>query len=621
MVRSLAVIVLAAAAGWLAFPSQCRAQAANADTGADRRFERVCLYFTDQRALDTCTALIDKTPDDRKRADYHYRRGWIYYFKQECDLSIADLTEAIRLDPSHQKSIQLRGSQWRSCKDDNDRAIADFSSVIRLAPTSENYWLRGDTYRRKGDFARALADFNEAIRINPKDAQSYDSRGILYRDRGDYRSAFADLDQAIQLEPTSMHYASRGSIWRASGDLVRALADQDMAVSLGTQTKEAFAFTSRGDTLRYMGEYARAQADYDKALEFAPNFIAAWTGKGLTFEKMGDIAKARAAFEKAATLQWVGDFDGARNTARARLASFDSGQAPPSIPAAPTKAASLTSIPTPAIAAPILTTPLPAEQVQAMAASQGRRIALVIGNANYMNKSTPSLLNPRNDAEAVATLFRNIGFQSITLLVNASRARLIDALRTMAREAQTADWAVIYYAGHGVEVNGVNYMIPVDANVGPGRDMRLEGVALDEVMTSIDAARKIKLVFLDACRDNPFAVTVSATAKSGQTAPAGAVDGGAVTRSVGRGLGAVKAPGASLIVYAAKHGQTALDGEGENSPFAVAVVQRLATPGVEINKVIRLVRDDVMEATAGRQEPFTYGSLPGKEDFFFVTGK
>jgi uncharacterized caspase-like protein len=76
--------------------------------------------------------------------------------------------------------------------------------------------------------------------------------------------------------------------------------------------------------------------------------------------------------------------------------------------------------------------------------------------------------------------------------------------------------------------------------------------------------------------------------------------------------------GATLVVYAAKDGQVALDGEGGNSPFAVAVTQRVATPGVEINKIFRLVRDDVMEATAGRQEPYTYGSLPGKEDFFFV---
>lgn len=125
------------------------------------------------------------------------------------------------------------------------------------------------------------------------------------------------------------------------------------------------------------------------------------------------------------------------------------------------------------------------------------------------------------------------------------------------------------------------------------------------------------------CRDNPFAPQMRRTAAPAAAAVAApSTAGGTVSsRSIGRGLGEVKVSGASLVVFAAKHGETALDGEGGNSPFAVAMVQRIATPGVEINKIFRLVRDDVMEATAGRQEPYTYGSLPGKEDFFFVAAK
>lgn len=123
---------------------------------------------------------------------------------------------------------------------------------------------------------------------------------------------------------------------------------------------------------------------------------------------------------------------------------------------------------------------------------------------------------------------------------------------------------------------------------------------------------------LDACRDNPFTPQIRKTTAPDAVAAASTAGAAIGSRSIGRGLGEVKVSGASLVVFAAKHGQTALDGEGANSPFAVALVQRIATPGVEINKVFRLVRDDVMEATAGRQEPYTYGSLPGKEDFFFV---
>jgi len=136
-------------------------------------------------------------------------------------------------------------------------------------------------------------------------------------------------------------------------------------------------------------------------------------------------------------------------------------------------------------------------------------------------------------------------------------------------------------------------------------------------MAAAGGARKLKLIVLDACRNNPFTPRRNRVARrrGGVGATAVGITG---TRSVGRGLGEVKVSGATLVVYAAKHGQTALDGDGSNSPFAVAMVQRLATPNVEINKLFRLVRDDVMEATAGRQEPYTYGSLPGREDLFFV---
>ena len=127
-------------------------------------------------------------------------------------------------------------------------------------------------------------------------------------------------------------------------------------------------------------------------------------------------------------------------------------------------------------------------------------------------------------------------------------------------------------------------------------------------------------MLLDACRNNPFAPQMRRT-QPGRTVGhrANRRRPRCGTRAIGRGLGELKVSGATLVVYAAKHGQTALDGEGRNSPFAIAVVQRIATPNVEINKLFRLVRDDVMEATAGRQEPYTYGSLPGSEDFYFVS--
>ena len=139
-------------------------------------------------------------------------------------------------------------------------------------------------------------------------------------------------------------------------------------------------------------------------------------------------------------------------------------------------------------------------------------------------------------------------------------------------------------------------------------------------MSAVDRAKKLKLIMLDACRDNPFAATnrlmVTPSSQASNMFASSDTSGGIPAQP---GLSEVKVSSGMLVVYAAKHGQLALDGDGDDSPFAVALLQRIATPNVEINKLFRLVRDDVMEATGGRQEPYTYGSLPGKEDFYFVT--
>jgi len=209
----------------------------------------------------------------------------------------------------------------------------------------------------------------------------------------------------------------------------------------------------------------------------------------------------------------------------------------------------------------------------------------------------------------------------VTLLSDATREKLINTLRNFADDAERADWAVVYYAGHGIEVGGVNYLIPVEAKLATDRDVQFEAVPLDQIMAAVDGAKRLKLVLLDACRDNPFVPHMRRTDLPEAVARTSTGGRQIATRSTGRGLGEVKVSGATLVVYAAKHGQLALDGDGGNSPFAVAFVQRMATPGVEINKLFRLVRDDVMELTAGRQEPYTYGSLPGREDFFFVAGR
>jgi uncharacterized caspase-like protein len=225
----------------------------------------------------------------------------------------------------------------------------------------------------------------------------------------------------------------------------------------------------------------------------------------------------------------------------------------------------------------------------------------VIGNSAYT--AVPALPNPQRDAAAVAATLRNIGFQKVMLEDDLTREKLFNALRAFAGEAEQADWAVVYYAGHGVEMNGINYLIPVDAKLATDRDVEFEAVAVDKVLSAVDSAKKLRLVLLDACRDNPFANQMRRSV---------------ATRSIGRGLAEVEPDAGTLVVYAAKHGQTALDGEGANSPFVTALINRMKTPGIEVRRLFDLVRDDVLAATSRRQQPFSYGSVSGAEDFYFV---
>ncbi|MBY0294603.1 MAG: caspase family protein, partial [Methylobacterium sp.] len=234
------------------------------------------------------------------------------------------------------------------------------------------------------------------------------------------------------------------------------------------------------------------------------------------------------------------------------------------------------------------------------AVATGRRVALVIGNSAYRDFAL--LNNPRRDADAVANAFRSLGFQTVIAESNLSRQNFITALRRFEDQVESADWAVVYYAGHGLEVGGMNYLIPTDAQLNADRDIQDEAITVERVLVATEKARKLRLIVLDACRDNPFVPRMRRTLAS--------------TRSVGRGLAKIEPEGGTLVAFAARDGQVAQDGTGANSPFAAAFVKLIMEPGLEINMLFRRVRDEVYAATNRKQEPFTYGSLPG-EAFYF----
>ena len=222
------------------------------------------------------------------------------------------------------------------------------------------------------------------------------------------------------------------------------------------------------------------------------------------------------------------------------------------------------------------------------------RVALVIGNSAYTHV-TP-LTNPANDATDVAEALGRIGF-AVTLANDLDANQMRAALHDFSAAASGADMAMIYYAGHGIEIDKQNYLIPVDAALESDRDVSFETIPIDLLNEAVSGARTLRMVLLDACRNNPFAAQMTVTGAS---------------RSIGRGLTPPELGGGTLVAYSAKGGTVALDGDGRNSPFAKALLDNIEVPGLEINFLFRKVRDSVLTATLNRQEPFVYGSLPGE---------
>ena len=224
-----------------------------------------------------------------------------------------------------------------------------------------------------------------------------------------------------------------------------------------------------------------------------------------------------------------------------------------------------------------------------------KRVALTIGNSAY--RSVPQLANPVNDAAAVTALLKSAGFDVVEARTDLGIADMRRTVSNFSEVASDADVAVVYYAGHGMEVDGSNYMIPVDAMLKRDIDIDDEAVSLDRILRILDPVKRLRLVILDACRDNPFAGSMKRTLG---------------TRAITRGLAKVEpALSDTLIAYSAKAGSVAADGDGLNSPFTAALLKYIASPGLDVRLAFGKVRDEVMRTTGSRQEPFVYGSLGG----------
>jgi tetratricopeptide (TPR) repeat protein len=600
---------------------------------------------------------------DPKNAEAFHNRGDLLLRQGVLEAAIKDYTDAIAINDRLASAYNGRGNALRE-SGQIDRAIVDYSKAIDLDPKSPfAYSGRGNALRDKGELDKAIADYSRAIEINSGYATAYIGRANALTDKSDWSAALKDYDAAIAIDPKDpTGYNNRGTAYQNNRELDKAIADYDKAILLDSKRAAfhfnralalhlkdnidgafadysetikldpsyAFAYHNRGLISQRKGDLDRAIADYTKAIEINPKYPQNFTSRGLALLQKNDVRKAiedlqnsirmddrqtsaiiglgdayaksqsfgqaKAMFDQAIQLDPVsseayfkrgrlleanGDWAQASSDYKIAL-SFD-----PQLKGAQEalkKAADRAK----------------AAKVESPVTPSGRlnRVALVIGNSDYAR--VPSLPNALHDASTIAEAFQKIGFRQVIKIENQGRDGMLAALRSFRDLADNSEWAVIYYAGHGIEIDGTNYIVPTDARLVADRDVQDETISLSRFLDAIERAKEIKLVILDACRENPFLNSMKMSTAS---------------RSIGRGLARIEPEGGTLVAYSAKHGQIALDGKGENSPFATALANRMLTPDIEIRKLFGLVRDDVLAATSRKQEPFIYGTLGGDDHF------
>jgi tetratricopeptide (TPR) repeat protein len=531
-----------------------------------------------------------------------YNRGFASYSKGDYDRAIQDYDEAIGIFPKYMLAINDRGNAYYR-KGDYDRAIRSYDDAIRLNPKiAVAYANRANAYRMKADYDRAIRDFDDAIRLDPKDSGIIRSRGQLYAEKGDYNRAMGDLNEAIRLKTDDAEsYNTRGFIYKQQDENDSAIRDLDQAIKL--QPKLALAFSNRGEAWRQRGDFDRAIVDLDEAIRLDPSMTPAYVARGLAYEKKGDIERAKIEFGTA-LVKAPGKFATTKEAlekARERLTAL--GEKPVVTAAAD---------PQPQISpGQVLSSPAAASQASGAPASvsdaatieRGPRVALVIGNGAYANVSP--LSNPSNDAREMAGALRELGFRVIegyNLDSTTMRGRIAD----FGAALPGAGVSLFYYAGHGMQVAGKNYLIPVDAKLERPSSLGVEAIEVGTVLSDMEAEKRINLVFLDACRDNPLSRSLAKSFGTSRGA------------TVGQGLAQLNAGIGTLITFATSPDTVALDGSGRNSPFTAAMLKYIRTPGLEIRSMLTRVRADVIRATNERQVPWDHSSLTG--DFYFRPG-
>ena len=504
------------------------------------------------KQIDACNKIIAlKVFSGAQLATIHFWRAVAFNKKGDYARVIADATEALRLQPGQLALYNLRGSAYYD-KGEYDIAISDFTDALKIGPPNGTiFHNRGNAYRGKRDYARAIADYDGSIRLTPNEAFSYQNRGSAKQALGDLDGALADINEAIRRSPQlASTYINRAVIWRARGDIDRAIADSSDAIRLIKAAPPTNIMTPPNSVL-----------------------ISASVERGLAYEAKGDYAQAKADFGTAlATTASDAGSKSSQATAKVRLSLLSGNDVQPAPAASP--------------------------PAQAM----GRRVALVIGNGAYAHVT--ALPNPPNDARAIAKSLRDLGF-AVAEGIDLDRAAMRKITRDFLRDAARAQTALLYYAGHGVQIDGRNYLVPVDVRLQGGANPVEAMTDMDTILAGLEDQVRTNILIFDACRNNPMAQR-SASAEASR-----AIGGGGLAAPASLGAGATRGAG-TLIAFATAPGQVALDGDGSNSPFSAALSRHIGTPGLEVQQMLTRVRAEVVAATKTKQVPWSNSSLLGE---------
>ncbi len=480
-----------------------------------------------------------------------------------------------------------------------------------------------------GDSATAKKDIDKAIAASPRSATPYVQRALEHERAGDAAAALADLDRALAIDPAAgTALAARGSLLRRLGLLVRARADFAAAAALGPPFRRLALIHKSGVELRagdLKAAYddliaaARESGDMAAAEATATNADLLVRAGDLALDKLKDPSAAEKHYRDAERLV-ARNWSAALGLARVAEARGDRAAA-----AAIYKRILAATEATPKLYERMLasfrlrqlTTPVKRTERGAfrnafdigVTAGRGspdglKRVALVIGQGDY--RRLASLPNPPRDAAVMANALADMGFDTVEIAENLDAADLRGVPAIIAEKAAQADVALVFYAGHGVEAAGVNYLIPVDAAPESDRDLKAGALALADLTAAAARAKRGALVIVDACRDDPFAEAraVAASRAAGaqqREAPPRLHSGLATTAAV--------APN-SVVLYSTAPGEVALDGEGLDSPFVRALLETLATPNQPFEAVVRDTTAGVIAKTNGQQKPAAYGTAP-----------